>query len=77
MRRVENNEDWSLMCPKQSPGLSDCWGEDFEKLYKTYVIVTLIFTITHILTKINYIRVTALLIDQGDLCKLIINKTSV
>lgn len=36
MRRVENNEDWSLMCPKQSPGLSDCWGEDFEKLYKTY-----------------------------------------
>lgn len=36
MKRVENNEQWSLMCPHQSPGLSDCWGEDFERLYKKY-----------------------------------------
>merc|ERR1712112_367543 len=24
------------MCPHQCPGLSDCWGEEFEKLYTTY-----------------------------------------
>lgn len=36
MRRVESNETWSLMCPHKSPGLSDCWGEDFEKLYEKY-----------------------------------------
>jgi ribonucleoside-diphosphate reductase subunit M1 len=36
MNRVKNDENWSLMCPHQSPGLSDCWGEEFEKLYKKY-----------------------------------------
>jgi ribonucleoside-diphosphate reductase alpha subunit len=36
MRRVENNEKWSLMCPNVSPGLSDVWGEDFEALYTRY-----------------------------------------
>lgn len=36
MRRVEENGQWSLMCPHQSPGLSDCWGEEFEKLYSKY-----------------------------------------
>merc|ERR1712038_251639 len=24
------------MCPHQCPGLSDCWGEEFEKLYTKY-----------------------------------------
>lgn len=33
MRRVLENGTWSLMCPYQSPGLSDAWGEEFEKLY--------------------------------------------
>lgn len=33
MRRVEKNEIWSLMCPYESQGLQDCWGEEFEKLY--------------------------------------------
>nr|NVI77083.1 ribonucleoside diphosphate reductase large subunit [Cucujiformia] len=36
MKRVENNGMWSLMCPHLSPGLSDCWGEEFEKLYEKY-----------------------------------------
>ncbi|XP_047509637.1 ribonucleoside-diphosphate reductase large subunit [Pieris napi] len=36
MKRVEKNENWSLMCPHNSPGLADCWGEEFEKLYEQY-----------------------------------------
>ena len=36
MERVEANEDWSLFCPHEAPGLADCWGKDFEKLYKKY-----------------------------------------
>ena len=36
MQRVENNKDWTLMCPNECPGLSDCWGEEFEKLYTKY-----------------------------------------
>jgi ribonucleoside-diphosphate reductase alpha chain len=36
MKRVEANENWSLFCPNEAPGLSDCWGEEFEKLYTTY-----------------------------------------
>lgn len=36
MERVKNDEQWSLMCPKQSPGLSDCWGDAFNTLYKKY-----------------------------------------
>jgi ribonucleoside-diphosphate reductase alpha subunit len=36
MRRVENNEDWTLMCPNECPGLFESWGEEFEKLYLSY-----------------------------------------
>ena len=36
MKRVENNEMWSLFCPNEAPGLSDCYGEEFEKLYEKY-----------------------------------------
>lgn len=36
MRRVEANQDWSLFCPNEAPGLYDCWGEDFDKLYIRY-----------------------------------------
>eukprot|EP00887_Chlorella_sp_A99_P005889 scaffold1.g5889.t1 len=36
MQRVEANEDWSLFCPNEAPGLADCWGEEFEKLYSHY-----------------------------------------
>jgi ribonucleoside-diphosphate reductase alpha chain len=36
MKRVEQNDDWSLFCPNEAPGLSDCYGEEFEKLYEKY-----------------------------------------
>ncbi|GJM28090.1 MAG: ribonucleoside-diphosphate reductase [Cyclobacteriaceae bacterium] len=36
MKRVEQNEDWSLFCPNECPGLSDCYGEEFERLYAKY-----------------------------------------
>merc|ERR1719323_2407451 len=36
MKRVKEFGDWCLMCPNESPGLADCWGEEFEKLYMKY-----------------------------------------
>ena len=36
MKRVEANEDWSLFCPHEAPGLADCWGAEFEALYTRY-----------------------------------------
>jgi ribonucleoside-diphosphate reductase alpha chain len=36
MKRVEANETWSLFCPNEAPGLSDCYGEEFERLYEKY-----------------------------------------
>ncbi|WP_186756123.1 ribonucleoside-diphosphate reductase subunit alpha [Echinicola salinicaeni] len=36
MKRVEANEEWSLFCPNEAPGLSECHGEEFEKLYEKY-----------------------------------------
>lgn len=36
MRRVEQDQMWSLMCPHECPGLHDVYGEDFERLYTKY-----------------------------------------
>lgn len=36
MKRVEQNGDWTLMCPNECPGLGDSWGEQFEALYEQY-----------------------------------------
>ncbi|MBW8050385.1 MAG: ribonucleoside-diphosphate reductase subunit alpha [Cytophagales bacterium] len=36
MKRVEDNEEWSLFCPNEAPGLTECYGEKFEKLYEKY-----------------------------------------
>ncbi|CAG7730103.1 unnamed protein product [Allacma fusca] len=36
MKRVEQNADWSLMCPHDAPGLFAVWGEEFEDLYIRY-----------------------------------------
>ena len=36
MKRMEQNQDWSLFCPNECPGLSDCFGEKFEQLYTKY-----------------------------------------
>ncbi|XP_063240455.1 ribonucleoside-diphosphate reductase large subunit [Bacillus rossius redtenbacheri] len=36
MERVERDEEWSLMCPHACPGLADCWGDEFVRLYTRY-----------------------------------------
>jgi ribonucleoside-diphosphate reductase alpha chain len=36
MKRVEADEEWSLFCPNEAPGLPDCHGEEFERLYERY-----------------------------------------
>ncbi len=36
MKRVEADGQWSLFCPNEAPGLSDCYGEAFETLYTKY-----------------------------------------
>lgn len=36
MKRVEANEEWSLFCPHEAPGLHDCFGKEFEDLYHKY-----------------------------------------
>jgi ribonucleotide reductase alpha subunit len=36
MRRVENDEMWSLFSPDTAPGLSDVYGKTFDDLYERY-----------------------------------------
>lgn len=36
MKRVEQGRTWSLFCPDKAPGLSDVYGEEFERLYTKY-----------------------------------------
>ncbi len=36
MKRVEEDADWTLMCPNECPHLFDTYGEEFEKLYTGY-----------------------------------------
>ncbi len=36
MKRVRDGGDWSLFSPDTAPGLSDVYGEEFEKLYEKY-----------------------------------------
>jgi ribonucleoside-diphosphate reductase alpha chain len=36
MQRVETDGNWTLFCPNKAPGLADCYGEKFEKLYEQY-----------------------------------------
>jgi ribonucleoside-diphosphate reductase alpha chain len=36
MRRVEANEEWTLFCPHEAPGLAECHGKEFEELYERY-----------------------------------------
>ncbi|MCC5919505.1 MAG: ribonucleoside-diphosphate reductase subunit alpha [Cyclobacteriaceae bacterium] len=36
MERVENNEEWSLFCPHEAPGLAEVYGEEFRRLYTKY-----------------------------------------
>ena len=36
MKRVEQNGEWTLMCPNECPHLFDSYGEEFERLYEGY-----------------------------------------
>ena len=36
MARVQDNAEWTLMCPNECPGLSDVHSEEFEALYTKY-----------------------------------------
>lgn len=36
MKRVDANENWSLMCPAECPGLESVWGAEFEARYCQY-----------------------------------------
>lgn len=36
MKRVEEGGNWSLFCPDKARGLSDVYGDEFEKLYIKY-----------------------------------------
>ena len=36
MKCMEAKQDLTLMCPEECPGLADCHGEEFEKLYESY-----------------------------------------
>ena len=36
MKRVQEDADWTLMCPHECPHLYDTYGEEFERLYTSY-----------------------------------------
>ena len=36
MKRVQENGDWTLMCPNECPGLPEVHSEEFEALYTKY-----------------------------------------
>lgn len=36
MKRVEANSTWTLFSPSEAPGLSDVYGDEFERLYERY-----------------------------------------
>jgi ribonucleoside-diphosphate reductase alpha chain len=36
MERVDLDEDWSLMCPHECPGLTETYGKEFRELYTGY-----------------------------------------
>ena len=36
MERIDLDEDWSLMCPHECPGLTETYGKEFRELYTGY-----------------------------------------
>ena len=36
MKRVQDDADWTLMCPNECPGLFDCHGDEFDTMYHKY-----------------------------------------
>lgn len=37
MKKVQQDEEWYTFCPDECPGLTESWGDEFEKLYNKYV----------------------------------------
>jgi ribonucleotide reductase alpha subunit len=37
MKKVQENADWYLMCPDECPGLNDVYGDEYDKMYNSYV----------------------------------------
>lgn len=37
MKATEEDQMYYLMCPEECPGLTDAYGEEFDKLYQSYV----------------------------------------
>ena len=37
MNKVKNDEDWHLFCPHECPGLSDTYGDAFDRLYNGFI----------------------------------------
>jgi len=37
MKRVRDDDIWSLMCPNECPNLDECWGQEFEQLYQRFL----------------------------------------
>lgn len=36
MKRVKDNENWTLFCPNEAKGLFELYGDEFEELYCKY-----------------------------------------
>ncbi len=36
MKRIQEDSNWTLMCPNECPGLYDVYGDEFEALYTQY-----------------------------------------
>ena len=36
MKRVEDDGEWTLMCPHECPGLAEVYGNEFKELYEKY-----------------------------------------
>ena len=36
MKRVQEDGEWTLMCPNECPHLFDTYGDEFERLYEGY-----------------------------------------
>lgn len=39
-KRVVSDEKWTLFCPAKTPLLNDLWGQEFEKQYEEYEILS-------------------------------------
>lgn len=37
MKKVKEDSIWYFFCPDECPGLSECYGEEYEKLYTEYI----------------------------------------